>query len=115
MFAAKPTSGNGGSLRRVKVSSGIRDEQRMANAAYEQEVREYSMRQAMIAKEASKRVLVPEQQRVKLVHEGFNDGGDEDDAQRMVRRQAMMAAKRLSMPAQKIKLVYHGNSKKSGK
>ena len=57
----------------------------MANAA-EQKVKEYSMRQAMIAKEASKRVLVPEQQRVKLVHEGFIDGGDEDDAQRMVSR-----------------------------
>ena len=86
------------------------EEQRMANAAFDQKVKEYSMRHAMIAKEASKRVLVPEQQRVKLVHEGLNDGGDDDDAQRMARRQAMMATKRLSMPAQKIKLVYPSNS-----
>ena len=46
----------------------------------------------------------------------MGNGGDKDDAQRMARRQAMMAAKRLSVPAQKIKLVYHGNSnRKSGK
>merc|ERR1719209_73436 len=94
----------------------MEDEQRMANIAFEQKVKEYSMRQAMIAEEASKRVLVPEQKRVKLVHEGFNDGGDEDDAQRLVRRQAMMSAKRSSVPAQKIKLVYHSTSnRKSGK
>jgi len=74
IFASKPTTGNGGSLRRVKVSPGMGEEQRMGN------------------------------------------GGDKDDAQRMARRQAMMAAKRLSVPAQKIKLVYHGNSnRKSGK
>ena len=40
IFASKPTTGNGGSLRRVKVSPGIWDEQRMAIAA-EQKVVNY--------------------------------------------------------------------------
>ena len=83
----------------------------MANAAFDQKVKEYSMRHAMIATEASKKSLLPQQQGVKLVQKGFNDGDDEDDAQRMARRQAMMAAKRASVPAQKIKLVYHSNRK----
>ena len=82
------------------------EEQRMANAAFDQKVKEYSMRHAMIAKEASKKSLVLQQQGVKLMQEG----DDEDDAQRMARRQAMMATKRLSVPAQKIKLVYPSNS-----
>ena len=42
-----------------------------------------TMRLAMIVREASKRSLVPPQQRVPLVHEGLNNGDDEDDAQRM--------------------------------
>ena len=85
------------------------EEQRMANATFEQKVKEYSMRHAMIAKEASKKSLVPQQQGVKLMQESFNDGDDEDDAQRMARRQAMMATKRASVHTQKIKLVYHSN------
>jgi len=103
IFAAKPTTGNGGGLRRVKVSSKMG----------EQKVKEYSMRHAMIATEASKKSLVPEQQGVKPMQESFNDADDEDDAQRMARRQAMMAARRASMPAQKIKLVYPSNSNRN--
>ena len=41
---------------------------------------------AKIVREASKRSLVPPQQRVTLVHEGLNNGDHEDDAQRMARR-----------------------------
>ena len=41
ILAAKPTTGNGGSLRRVKVSSKMGEEQRMANAAFDQKVKEY--------------------------------------------------------------------------